>query len=185
LLVASWFILHIEPFLALALDRVSKFQIEIAGFRPNADTDTTYVVDGIPRVVATKIEDAFPQDPIGVDAEEAFTKCDENGDMEDGIGSQLVQLNPVNKKESPKELMNRHGEAVKEEISENYPKSFGRIGGCFVPRNTHLPIISEQPQFLQLPVLHRIELRSVPPGHFLLLHRLSAGGAGGGALVAL
>ena len=65
--------------------------------------------------------------------------------MEDGIGSQLVQLNPANKKESPKKLMNMHGEAAKEEMSENYPISFGRNAGRFVPGSPHLLFISEQP----------------------------------------
>lgn len=35
---------------------------------------------------------------MGVDAEEAFAKSDENGDMEDEIGSQLEQVNPVTKR---------------------------------------------------------------------------------------
>jgi hypothetical protein len=82
---------------------------------------------------------------MGVDAEETFTKSDENGDMDDGIGSQLVQLNLVNEKESPKELMNMHGEAAKEESSENYQISFGRIGGRFIPGSLHLLFIGEQP----------------------------------------
>ena len=80
-----------------------------------------------------------------MDAKEAFAESYKNGNVEDGVGSQLVQLNPVNKKESAKKLMNMHGEAVKEEISENYPISFVRIGGRFVPRNLHLPLISENP----------------------------------------
>lgn len=99
---------------------------------------------------------------MGVDTEETFAKSDDNGDMEDGIGSRLLQLNPVNENESPKKLMNMHGEAANEEISENYPISFGRIGGRFVPGSLHLLFINEQPQFLQLPVLCWIELRSVP-----------------------
>jgi hypothetical protein len=63
--------------------------------------------------------------------------------MDDGIGSQLVQLNPVNKKESPEKLMNMHGEAAKEEINENYPISLGWIGSYFVYGNLHLSLISE------------------------------------------
>jgi hypothetical protein len=122
---------------------------------------------------------------MGVDAEEVFAKSNENGDMEDGIGSWLVQLYPINEKESPEKIMNRHGEAVKEEISENYAISFGRTGGRFVLGSLHLLFISEQPQFLQLPVLCWIELRYVLSGHFLIFHRLSAGGVGGVALDAL
>jgi hypothetical protein len=60
LLVADGFILDIKPLLAPALEEVSKFQIKIAGFRSHADADTTYIVDGISRVVSAEIKYAFP-----------------------------------------------------------------------------------------------------------------------------
>jgi hypothetical protein len=80
-----------------------------------------------------------------VDAKEACIEGDENRDVENGIGTQLVQLNHINEQKSPKELVNRSGETAKEEIREDYPVPFGRIGGRFVPRDLHLPIVSEKP----------------------------------------
>jgi hypothetical protein len=53
-------ILLVKPFLASALDKVGKLQIKISGIRPNTDADTTYFVDGIPRVVAVEVVDTFP-----------------------------------------------------------------------------------------------------------------------------
>jgi hypothetical protein len=72
------------------LDRVGEFQIEIPGFRSHVDANTIYVVDGISRVVAAEIKDVFPYAPMGMDTEKAFTKGNENRDMKDGVGSQLV-----------------------------------------------------------------------------------------------
>jgi hypothetical protein len=51
-----------------------------------------------------------------VDAKETLAESDENINVEDGVGSQLVQPNPVNEEDSPKELVNMHGKAAKEEI---------------------------------------------------------------------
>ena len=84
---------------------------------------------------------------MGVDAEETFAESNEDRDVEDGVGSQLVQLNPVNKEESPKELMNRQGEAAKEKISKNYPISFGRIGVASSPGILIFPSSVSSPNF--------------------------------------
>jgi hypothetical protein len=65
------------------LDGVGKFHIKVSGFWPHTDTNTTYIVDGVLQVVATKIENAFPQAPVGVDAKKAFTKCDKDRYVED------------------------------------------------------------------------------------------------------
>jgi hypothetical protein len=66
------FVLDVEPFLAPALDGVGKLQIKIAGFWSNTDTDTTYIVDGVLRVVAAEVEDTFPQALMGVDSKETL-----------------------------------------------------------------------------------------------------------------
>jgi hypothetical protein len=54
------FILDVKPFPAPAFDEVSKLQIKIPDFWPDADANTTYIVDGVLRVVAAEIKDTFP-----------------------------------------------------------------------------------------------------------------------------
>ena len=47
-----------------------------------------------------------------VDAQETFTECDENGDVEKRVWGQLVQLDPVDKKQATKEFMDRNSKAA-------------------------------------------------------------------------
>ena len=119
-----------------------------------------------------------------MDAEEALAKCNKNGNMEDGIGSQLVQLNPIDEKESPKELVNWDRETANEEIGKDYPISFGRICNGFITRDLHRPIICQQAHLLELAMILSGEFGSLPSGDPFLL-RLSGGGAGNDVLDAL
>jgi hypothetical protein len=134
--------MYIEPLFAPPLDGVGELDVEVLDIRANANDNAAYVVGDVVMAIAAAVKYALPQSPIGMDSKEALTESDENRDVEDGIGNQLVQLNPVNKEESPKELVNRHGKAAKEEIKENYLISFGRIGGRLFPGNLRLPLVS-------------------------------------------
>jgi hypothetical protein len=69
-----------------------------------------------------------------------------NRNVEYGIGSQLVQLNPVDQDKSPKELMNKNRKAMNEEVRKDYSISFGWIGGRLIPRSFRLLV--NGPQFL-------------------------------------
>jgi hypothetical protein len=44
-------------------------------------------------------ENSAPQRPVGFNPQETFTECDEACNVKDGIGIQIVELNPVSKKE--------------------------------------------------------------------------------------
>jgi hypothetical protein len=57
---------------------------------------------------------------MGMDVEKTLTESAANRNVEDGIVSQLVQLNPIDKEKSLKELMNRDRKAAKEEVGEDY-----------------------------------------------------------------
>jgi hypothetical protein len=77
------------------LDGVGKLQIKISGFRPHIDTDTTYIVDGVLRVVPAEIENMLPYAPVGVDAKEALAQGDKDRYVEDRVGGQLMKMNPI------------------------------------------------------------------------------------------
>jgi metal-sulfur cluster biosynthetic enzyme len=120
-------VLEVKPLPAPALDRVGEFHIKVSDFGMSTDADTTYVVDDVFRVVAAEVEDAFPEAPVRVDAHETFTKCDKNGDVKERVRGQLVQLDPVDKKQVMKEFMDNNKKAVSEEVDESYPESNGRM----------------------------------------------------------
>jgi hypothetical protein len=88
-----------------------------------------------------------------MDAQEALAKSDEDGNVENRIGSQLVQLNSIDEKEYPKELMNWNGEAVNKEISEDNPITFGRIWNGFITWDLHCFVVCQQAHLLEFAVV--------------------------------
>jgi hypothetical protein len=42
------------------LDGIGEFEIKITGLRAHTDANTTYIVDGVLRVVAAVVENVFP-----------------------------------------------------------------------------------------------------------------------------
>jgi hypothetical protein len=88
-------------------------------------------------VVAPEIENALPQAPMGMGPEEEFAESDKKRDMKDGVWGHLVQLNPINKQKSTKKFVDWNRQTAKEEVSENYPKTLGRIWGSFIYWDLH------------------------------------------------
>jgi hypothetical protein len=81
---------------------------------------------GIAVVVALHIEDLPPKAPVGVNAEEGLTQSNEDGKVENGIGSQLPELNPVEEKERAKKLVGRERKPVKQKSGKHNSKAFWR-----------------------------------------------------------
>jgi hypothetical protein len=113
------------------LDRIRKFDVEIINVSSDTNNNTTYVISGVVRAIAAEAENAFPQSPIRRDSKEAFAQCDKNGNVEDGIRGQLVQLNPVNKKKAAEEIVNWGRKAADEVINETNPVLHWRVGVAF------------------------------------------------------
>jgi hypothetical protein len=130
-----------------------------------------FVVDDVFRVVVTDVEDAFPEAPVGVDFQKTFTECDKNGDVEERVWGQLVQLDPVDKKEATKKFMNRNGEAVNEEIDKNYLKTGRRMGRTLIPGHLH-GLLVEHAHPLEQAIVLRGDFRPLPSGDLALLHAL-------------
>jgi hypothetical protein len=101
-------ILDVKPFPAPTLDRVGEFHIEVIDIGADGDANATYIVDDALRVVAPEEENAFPEAPVRVDAQETLTEGDKDGDMEKGVWGQLVMLDPVNKKQTTKKFVDRN-----------------------------------------------------------------------------
>jgi hypothetical protein len=72
------------------LDGVGEFEIKLTGFWAHTDENTTYIVDGVPRVVAAKVEYAFPKAPMRMDAKETLAKRDKNRNVEERVWGRLM-----------------------------------------------------------------------------------------------
>jgi hypothetical protein len=66
-----------------------------------------------------------------LDPQEAFAKHDEKRNVQNGVGIQIVTLNPISKKEASKERMQGEREPPKEECKEKYPETRGWLGNYF------------------------------------------------------
>ena len=97
--------MHIEPSLPPPLDGVGEFDVKVLDIRANANNNTTNVVGNVVGAIAAKAENALPQSPIRLDPEEALAKGDKDRNVEDGVGSQLMQLQPINEEKTAEEIM--------------------------------------------------------------------------------
>jgi hypothetical protein len=100
------------------LDGVREFDVKILDVRANANNNTAYVVGDVVGAITAKTEDMLPQSPIRMDSKEAFAESNENRDMKDRIGSQLVKLQPIDKEQTAEEIMNGGREAADEMVNE-------------------------------------------------------------------
>src|SRR3954470_17965477 len=101
----------------------------------------------------------FPNTPVRVDAKKALAKGDKNGDMKNRVRSQLMQLNPVNKEETMKKLVDGSRKTADKKFGKHYPKSCRWRGSSFITGRCHLVAVEEETQFLQIPMLSIVELR--------------------------
>jgi hypothetical protein len=72
---------------------------------------------------ASNNEDSAPQRPVGFDPQETFTKRDKTRNVKNRIGIQIMELNPVNEKETTEERMWGKRQTPQQESDENYPES--------------------------------------------------------------
>jgi hypothetical protein len=73
-------------------------------------------------------EDSAPQRPVGFDPQEAFAERDKTRNVKDGIGIQVVELNPVGKKKAAEERIRGKGQTPQQKGNEDYPESRRRPG---------------------------------------------------------
>ena len=113
--------MNIHPSLPPTLDGVGEFDVEIFDVRTNTDNNAANVVGDVVGAITAEAEDTLPQSPIRLDPEEALTQCDKNRHVEDGIGRQLMQLKPIDKKKTSKKLMDRGRKTADEVVNETDP----------------------------------------------------------------
>jgi hypothetical protein len=101
LLAGEEFVLGIEPFRPPARVALRRLEIEIFDVWMHLAAKAASLVmrrtpDG---------EDSAPERPVGFDSKEALTERDETRDVENSVGIQIMELNPVSKEETLEERM--------------------------------------------------------------------------------
>src|SRR3954464_12499537 len=83
------------------------------------------------------IKDALPEPPMGIYPQESVAKSNEAGDVQNPIGSQIMQLQLVGVQQTPNKGMNRKGKPAREERLETYPFIRRRSRNLLTPWNPH------------------------------------------------
>jgi hypothetical protein len=73
-------------------------------------------------------KNSVPQRPVGFDPQETFTERDKACNVKNGIGIQIMELNPVSEKETAEERIRGKRQTPQQESDEDYPKSRWRPG---------------------------------------------------------
>jgi hypothetical protein len=68
-------------------------------------------------------KDSAPQRPVGFNPQEALTERDKARNVKDGIGIQVMELNPISKKKTAEERMRGKRQTPQQEGDEDYPES--------------------------------------------------------------
>src|ERR1041385_8975445 len=87
-------------------------------FIPNGDTHSTH---GVLRVRPFYIKKAPPKSPMGINPQESLTKSDETRNVQNPIGSKVMQLEPIGMQQAPNERMQRKSKPTVEESLKAYP----------------------------------------------------------------
>jgi hypothetical protein len=118
-LTGEEFVLGIEPLRPPARIVLRCLEIEIFDVLAHLAAEAaSLVVRGTPNGV-----NSTPERPVGLDVEEALTEHDETRNMENSVGIQTVELNPVSKEETSEERMWRERKPSKEKGEKDYPEA--------------------------------------------------------------
>jgi hypothetical protein len=97
LLAGEEFVLGIEPFRPPARVVLWHLEIEVFDVRTHLEAEAASLV--VRRAPDGK--DSTPESPVGLDFEKALTERDETRNVENSVGIQIMELNPVRKEETP------------------------------------------------------------------------------------
>jgi hypothetical protein len=119
ILAGEEFVLGIEPFRPPARIVLRCLEIEIF------DVLTHLAAKAASLVVrrTSDYENLTPECPVGFDPKEAFTERDETRNVENSVGIQIVELNPVSKEKTSEERMRGKRKPSKEKSEKDYPEA--------------------------------------------------------------
>src|SRR4051812_5446516 len=104
-------------------------------FIPNGDTHSTHDVF---TVRPFYIKNASPKSPMGINPQESLTKGDKTRNVQNPIGSKVMQLEPIGIQQAPNERMQRKSKPTVEESLEAYPLIRRRRWSRLITRKTSI-----------------------------------------------
>src|ERR1041385_2883413 len=104
-------------------------------FIPNGDTHSTH---GVLRVRPFYIKKTPPKSPMGVNPQEDLAKSDETRNVQNPIGSQVMQLETIGIKQAPNGRMQRKSKPTVEESMEASPLVRRRRWNRLITRKTDI-----------------------------------------------
>src|ERR1041385_2042657 len=114
-------------------------------FIPNGDTHSTH---GVLTVRPFNTKKTSPKSPMGINPQESLTKSDETRNVQNPIGSKVMQLEPIRIQQPSNERMQRKSKPTVEEVREAYPLVRRRRWNRLIARKTgiarHQHAISNQ-----------------------------------------
>jgi hypothetical protein len=99
--VVRGFVLGVVPLRPPAGIVFGRLEVEVLDVRAHLNAKTA----GLKWQRAPNNENLVPQRPVGFNPQETFTECDEARNVKDGIGIQIMELNPVSEKKTAEERM--------------------------------------------------------------------------------
>jgi hypothetical protein len=104
-------------------------QLEDAATSPHRHSNSSF-----PRRRGKKLrrEEMGPQVSMGGNPQKPFANRREDGCLRDGVGSEIVQLHPIDVQNSPHETTCRHSEPslMKRDEAQHIPRRRGRVGSA-------------------------------------------------------
>jgi hypothetical protein len=122
--VVGGFVLGIVPLRPPARIVFGYLEVEVFDVRAHLAAETT----GLEWQRALNSENSALERPVGFNLQETFTERDKAHNVEDGIGIQIMELNPISKKKTAEERMRRKRQTPQQEGNKNYPESRRRPG---------------------------------------------------------
>src|ERR1041385_2946460 len=104
-------------------------------FIPNGDTHSNH---GVLRVHPFYIKKAPPKSPMGVNPQEGLAKSDETRNVQNPIGSQIMQLEPIGIQQAPNKRMQRKSKPAVEKTLEASPLARRRRRNRLIPGKTDI-----------------------------------------------
>jgi hypothetical protein len=84
---------------------------------------TSLIAQGMP-----DDKDSAPKRPMGLDPQNTLTVRDETRNVQNCVGIQIMELNPVCKEKTTKKRVRRKRKSPEEEGKKDYPEAWGRPG---------------------------------------------------------
>jgi hypothetical protein len=120
-------VLGVEPLRPPAGIVFQRSKVEVLDVRAHLAAEAA----GLVMERAPNDENLPPERPVGFDPQETFTERNKTRNVQDGVGIQIVKLNPIGEEKPAEERMRGERKPLEEKSKEKYPEARGWPGNDF------------------------------------------------------